>query len=252
MENFSPSSNNVFFADHIFSLAVTRNRGFEMRHPNGRAKNSFIYTEKGALLYSFSDGSQIEAAEGEMVFLPEKTAHTSRYLQDGSQVRIVHFDVARGALPDYLRAPVKLSLHNAGELLEGFFEDTCPHPYRCAALLYELLYQVDRARGRTPIKFKKLHLAIEMIHARPEDNRRIADYAELCGMSEAGFRRLFREYTGVSPVDYRNALRLERAKLLLAGGDYNVSEAAEAVGFSNLSFFIRLYKRKYGRTPKNG
>ena len=71
----------------------------------------------------------------------------------------------------------------------------------------------------------------------------------MCGMSESGFRRLFTECTGESPIAYRNRLRLEAARTLLENGDYNVSESARAVGFENLSFFIRLYKRRFGHTP---
>ena len=81
-------------------------------------------------------------------------------------------------------------------------------------------------------------------------NRPISEYAALCGMSEVNFRRLFHKHTGKSPIQHRNNIRLENAKIMLQSGQYNVSEAAEACGFSNLSFFIRLYKKKYGYTPK--
>jgi len=64
------------------------------------------------------------------------------------------------------------------------------------------------------------------------------------------FRRLFRGYTGSSPIEYRNDLRLSSARAKLQSGEYNVTEAAESCGFSNLSFFIRLYKKKFGYTPK--
>ncbi len=76
------------------------------------------------------------------------------------------------------------------------------------------------------------------------------DYAKLCDMSEVCFRRYFKEFTGKSPIEYRNDTRLNNAKILLQSGQYTVSEVAEACGFSNLSFFTRLYKRKYGHTPK--
>ena len=82
------------------------------------------------------------------------------------------------------------------------------------------------------------------------ENRTVSYYAELCNMSEMNFRRLFREYTGMSPIEYRNDIRLTNARNKLQSGEYNVSEAAEICGFSNLSFFIRLYKKKYGYTPK--
>ena len=84
------------------------------------------------------------------------------------------------------------------------------------------------------------------------ENRKVSYYAELCDMSETNFRRLFGEYMGMSPIDYRNDIRLINAKAMLQSGEYNVSEAAFESGFSNLSFFIRLYKKKYGHTPKQG
>lgn len=50
---------------------------------------------------------------------------------------------------------------------------------------------------------------------------------------------------------FSNSIRLTNARNKLQSGEYNVSEAAYESGFSNLSFFIRLYKKKYGHTPKN-
>ena len=69
-------------------------------------------------------------------------------------------------------------------------------------------------------------------------------------MSEVSFRRNFKEFTGKAPLEYRNDIRLNNAKIMLQSGQYTVSETAEACGFSNLSFFTRLYKNKYGHTPK--
>lgn len=45
-------------------------------------------------------------------------------------------------------------------------------------------------------------------------------------------------------------LRLSRAQAILQSKELNVAETAEACGFSNLSFFIRLYKKHFGHTPK--
>ena len=69
-------------------------------------------------------------------------------------------------------------------------------------------------------------------------------------MSEVNFRRMFKEYTGRSPIEYRNDIRLSRARAMLLSREFNVAETAEICGFSNLSFFIRLYKKRFGHTPK--
>jgi transcriptional regulator GlxA family with amidase domain len=69
-------------------------------------------------------------------------------------------------------------------------------------------------------------------------------------MSETAFRRSFREYTGLSPVEYRNKLRMEEADRLIRSGEYSVREAAEAVGCFNGSFFAKTYKSYFGHTPR--
>lgn len=254
MKTFFKPERNTFFADRIEGLTVSRNRGFEANHKGGREKHSFIWVENGALLFRFSERAipSIEARAGDLIFIPKKTAHTSLYTENDTRVKIVQFDLLFGSLPSSLTVPDKIEIHRAGELIDGFFTEARPHPLLCHSRLYELMYRIDRERDGMPLKFKKLQPVLDYIHANVSEECRVSHYAALCDMSEAGFRRLFREFTGQSPVDYRNGLRLERARLLLESGECNVSEAAEAMGFSNLSFFIRLYKRKYGHTPKNG
>lgn len=104
---------------------------------------------------------------------------------------------------------------------------------------------------KIPPKYRKLQPALAEMVEFLNENKKISYYSELCSMSEANFRRLFREYMGMSPIEYRNDIRLTSAKNKLQSGEYNVSEAAYESGFTNLSFFIRLYKKKYGHTPKN-
>ena len=254
MKRYYPAERNTFFADNVAGIMATRNRGYEANNRGGRIKNAFIYTDCGRILYRFLDKSipPIEARAGELVFLPKGIAYSSLYCEDGTSVKIVQFDLLFGSLPPSLAAPQKIFVHRVGDLISQFFAEARPHPLFCLSRLYELVYRVEKASNRMPAKFKKLQVVLDDMHANLTETHKISHYAALCDMSEAGFRRLFRELVGESPVDYRNALRLERARLLLENGDYNVSEAAEATGFSNLSFFIRLYKRKYGHTPKNG
>lgn len=72
----------------------------------------------------------------------------------------------------------------------------------------------------------------------------------MCNISESTFRRLFREYKKMSPVTYKNYLRIRRARELLLTGEYNVTEAAEAVNLSDLCYFCKLFKRFLGCRPK--
>ena len=113
------------------------------------------------------------------------------------------------------------------------------------------LWKIDESHANLPAKYKRLHPALTEILGHWDESPKVSYYADLCDMGETTFRKLFVEYTGMSPIDYRNDIRLTNARRKLQSGEYNVSEAAFESGFSNLSFFTRLYKKKYGHTPKN-
>lgn len=246
----------AFRVDNIIIVNVTRNKNYRNSYKSGRTHNGFIYTVRGRIRNVFfsSDMDEIETSAGDLVFVPKGTSYVSTYLEDDTELKVVHFDLFSGELPEYLSKPVKIDLPNVKEIMDSFFiprkNPSVNHPLYYLSRLYDLLWQLEKKHARVPTKYKKLKPALHDIAEHYEKNRPISDYAELCDMSEVNFRRLFREYTGTSPIDYRNGMRLESAKTKLQSGEYNVSEAAESVGFSNLSFFIRLYKKKFGYTPK--
>lgn len=72
---------------------------------------------------------------------------------------------------------------------------------------------------------------------------------ELSGLSERSFKRRFQKATGMTPMEYVHALRLEEAKQCLETGDLSIEAVAEAVGYEDAGFFGRLFKRQVGITP---
>lgn len=235
---------------------VSRPKNYKHTFRNGREKHGFIYTVSGRMLDIFqsSETNELYVNAGELIFIPKNTVYTGIYLEEDTEIKIVQFDLVSGTLPKYLSAPAKIELPKAGELMEAFFKPeenrTFGHPFYYLSCLYGLLWQIDESNSKIPTKYKKLQAALSEIAEYWNQNESVSYYAELCNMSEVNFRRLFKEYTGLSPIDYRNDLRLSNARNKLQSGEYNVSEVAELCGFFNLSFFIRLYKKKYGYTPK--
>jgi AraC-like DNA-binding protein len=69
-------------------------------------------------------------------------------------------------------------------------------------------------------------------------------------MSPAYVGRIFKQCEGTSVGDYINGHRLELARDMLLGSDWSVKEIADYYGFSNSNYFITLFKKKYGMTPK--
>ena len=236
--------------------SVSRPKNYKHSFQNGREKHGFIYIVSGEMTDFFQDCGipTLRASKGDLIFIPKGSVYTGLYSEENTKIRIVQFDLISGELPEYLSTPVKINFPRSHELIDAFFQPaenhTVYHPFYYLSCFYELLWRIDENEAHLPKKYKKLCPALSEMTENWAHNEKVSYYAALCDMSEANFRRLFREYMGVSPIDYRNELRLNHAKNKLQSGEYNVSEAAYESGFSNLSFFIRLYKKKYGYTPK--
>lgn len=245
-----------FSIQNIDILNVIRPKDYRHFYRNGRTKHGFIYTVSGKISYTFTnlecDDVLVEA--GEIVFIPKDVVYYCTYLGNDTEIKIVNFDLKDGNLPEFLSMPTSFKLPKCGEIINSFFmpikNHVFGHPFYYRSKLYELLWKIDENYSKIPAKFKRLQAALAEISENYNKNEKVSYYAELCDMSEVGFRRLFREHTGLSPVEYRNDIRLENAKIKLQSGEFNVSEVAEVSGFTNLSFFIRLYKKKFGYTPK--
>lgn len=232
---------------------VTRSKGYKHSFRAGRSKHGFIYVVRGKMCDVFAS-QKIDLLKGDLIFIPKGTIYTGIYLEENTKIKIVQFDIAGGSLPPYLCAPLKIEIPRAVELIEAFFRPLenhmSNHPFYYMSCLYRLLWEVDECCFKIPARFKRLQAALSEMNEHFEQNRSVSFYADLCDMSEVNFRRLFREYTGMSPIEYRNDIRLNDARRKIQSGEYNVSEAAALCGFTNLSFFIRLYKKKFGHTPK--
>ena len=71
----------------------------------------------------------------------------------------------------------------------------------------------------------------------------------LSDLPERSFIRRFTKATGLTPMDYVHALRLEEAKQMLETTDLSVDAIANEVGYEDASFFGRLFRRKVALTP---
>lgn len=87
------------------------------------------------------------------------------------------------------------------------------------------------------------------LRAHPGDAPAQATLARRAGLSRFHFVRRWRDAFGVTPHQDLTALRIERAKLLLAADAASVTEVCLEVGFSSLGSFSALFAERTGRAP---
>ncbi|WP_070000404.1 response regulator transcription factor [Cellulosilyticum sp. I15G10I2] len=69
-------------------------------------------------------------------------------------------------------------------------------------------------------------------------------------MNRSYFSHLFKKKSGQNFVDYINTVRTEEAKRLLRDSDKKMYQVAKAVGYDNVKYFFRIFKKVTGITPE--
>lgn len=91
--------------------------------------------------------------------------------------------------------------------------------------------------------------AMAYIHEHYAESVSRADLARYVAITERYLTHCFREEMGITPTAYINRYRVKRAKLLLEQGKLNITEVAQAVGFSDGSYFSRVFQQEVDVAP---
>lgn len=82
------------------------------------------------------------------------------------------------------------------------------------------------------------------------DEVKIEDLAKLTKYSPVHVRRLFLEWTKMSPADYIRRLKLAKAALMLRDESCKVIDVVTRFGFGSVDGFQRAFKKEFGYNPK--
>jgi AraC family transcriptional regulator len=104
--------------------------------------------------------------------------------------------------------------------------------------------------SRVGIVDRRLRRAIEFMHDNCGRELSLAEIARAAYLSEYHFSRLFKKITGATPHAYLAALRMERARKLLAETDLPITEVGAQVGYSTQSHFTKVFREIVGMTPR--
>lgn len=119
--------------------------------------------------------------------------------------------------------------------------------------LIGMMYSLERNRelGKNQSQVDMVNRARLRIRESLESDLTIQRIAEDMGVSYSNFRKLFKEYTGLSPATYQQELRLQRAKELITTTDYSIKEIAYRLNFESPDYFSAKFKAKMGCKPRD-
>ena len=69
-------------------------------------------------------------------------------------------------------------------------------------------------------------------------------------MSRSSLHRKIKEVSDMTPIDFIRLIRLKKAAELIREKGYRTNEVCEMVGINSPSYFIKLFQKQFGMTPK--
>jgi len=113
------------------------------------------------------------------------------------------------------------------------------------------MYSLERniELGKNQMQVDMINRARLRIRESLETDVTIQQIADEQGVSYSNFRKLFKEYTGLSPATYQQELRLLRAKELLTTTELSIKEIAYRLNFESPDYFSAKFKAKIGLKP---
>lgn len=97
---------------------------------------------------------------------------------------------------------------------------------------------------------EKMKLILKYIENHYMDKITLAEIASEVGLSQSHFMKYFKNTMGTSFIEYLNAYRLTMASRLLISSDSSILAIASEVGYENLSYFNRTFKKRFHMTPR--
>lgn len=98
---------------------------------------------------------------------------------------------------------------------------------------------------------ERIDKALQYINLHSEQNLSIPELASSFHMGESNFYTLFKKYTGTTPIEYRNAIRIRTAmQMLNADRGISIEELSSLLGFTSATYFRRIFKKTTQQTPR--
>lgn len=243
-------------------------------HPTEFAFNPFkgrllpifvqLYIAKGKGLFFSSPNESMEIKEGDLILIPPYTWHS--YLphkSTGWKEYWIGFDcphienclkhnlfnknkkIYRIGIQDKIINLYEEAIRIANEEKSGYQQ----YLAGIANLIFCMIPYYNNNRSFDPatediINKAKIIMKEELLNGiSPEKT------AAQIKLSYSWFRKIFKDYTGVTPSQYIQELKMQEAKICLTTSHIQIKEIAYHLGYEDIAYFIKLFRRHTGKRP---
>jgi AraC-like DNA-binding protein len=226
----------------------------------GRRNSGFIFVKDGQCRYCCQEPFSLGA--GDLAYLPAGSHYTFNVLSKPLNYTLVNYTMRDESGQSLCLAELPLQVAEVPSafyrlktdaLIQATLQDGVSRQLECAAHLYALFASLlhDLAvQSLDRLGYAAIVPAIRYLEKNYAAKLTTDELAKLCRLSPSQLRRLFHRCLGLSPMAYKNQLRIRQASILLAASHASVGEIADQLGFADIFTFSTLYKKMTGQSPR--
>lgn len=221
-----------------------------------RPDNGFHLITSGRAVYADTEGRELFAKEGDVIYLPKGKRYEVHFSAQGQFVKciLINFVLRDAGGKEILLSEnvTRLCSDESGELLNKFQK-------------ISLLYKTKLDRLSIKIEFLRLVKNIvalsgetndftvancgEFINKNYTERISVPELAKKCHLSETTFRKRFKEHYLMTATEFIIKSKLDVACEMLRSSEISVEEISDFLGFYDNSYFYKIMKKYKGITP---
>lgn len=121
--------------------------------------------------------------------------------------------------------------------------------YDILGFLYRAGILTDAEKIYNSKEVQKILPALSYINEKYAEDIDLSEISALLGFDPSYFCRIFKSAIGATFTEYLNFVRICKAEKLIAKGESSILEIADAVGFSSVSYFNRIFRKYHSCSP---
>lgn len=251
---------------HIFDIKQERGVLQEERRMLGVDSFTLVWIRFGQTSYTYA-GQNVSCRKNELLLIPAGVPAAelrgSGIIRESVTVRFSPADTATTLLLPILarRTPLRWVTHMPELLMEKLLyiveQWTARDRYfsvMCAALLTELIVTISREYDegeKVPSSIQHIERMKQYVENHYRSKITKNELGACIGVSPNYAATLFRKVTGLTISDYVHRKRMKTAHYMLRHSQLTVQDISEHLGYSDPSYFNRIFKKVIGRLPSD-